>query len=74
MLHASEPDAWIAALLAGRRSGARVVLDVHEHYPSRLDGKLPRPLRPMARAALRLFCRMSGAAADAVVVAKDAGR
>jgi glycosyltransferase involved in cell wall biosynthesis len=71
VLHASEPDAWIAALLAGRRTGARVVLDVHEHYPSRLDGKLPRPLRRPARAALRLFCRSAGAAADAVVVAKD---
>ena len=46
VLHASEPDAWVAALLAGRRTGARVVVDVHEHYPSRLDGKLPRPLRP----------------------------
>ena len=71
VLHASEPDAWIAALLAGRRTRARVVLDVHEHYPSRLDGKLPRPLRAPARAALRLFCRLTGAAADAVVVAKD---
>ena len=71
VLHASEPDAWIAALLTARRSGARVVIDVHEHYPSRLDGKLPRPLRPPARAALRLFCRAAGAAADAVVVAKD---
>jgi glycosyltransferase involved in cell wall biosynthesis len=71
VLHGSEPDAWVAALLAGRRTGARVVLDVHEHYPSRLDAKLPRPLRPPARAALRLFCRLAGAAADAVVVAKD---
>ena len=71
VLHASEPDAWIAALLAARRNGARVVLDVHEHYPSRLDTRLPRPLRPPARAALRLFCRAAGAAADAVVVAKD---
>jgi len=71
VLHASEPDAWVAALLAGRWSTARVVLDVHEHYPSRLDGKLPPPLRPAARAALRLFCRLAGGAADAVVVAKD---
>jgi glycosyltransferase involved in cell wall biosynthesis len=71
VLHASEPDAWAAALLAARRSGARVVLDVHEHYPSRLDAKLPHALRPAARAALRLFCRLAGAAADAVVVAKD---
>ena len=71
VLHASEPDAWIAALLAGRWGGALVVLDVHEHYPSRLDAKLPHPLRPAARAALRLFCRSAGAAADAVVVAKD---
>ncbi|GAA0584964.1 hypothetical protein GCM10009416_24170 [Craurococcus roseus] len=70
-LHASEPDAWVAALLAGWWSGARVVIDVHEHYPSRLDGKLPRVLRPAARAALRLFCRLAGGAADAVVVAKD---
>ncbi|MBD0273413.1 MAG: glycosyltransferase family 4 protein, partial [Acetobacteraceae bacterium] len=71
VLHASEPDAWVAALLAGCWSGARVVIDVHEHYPSRLDAKLPRWVRPVARAALRLFCRLLGNAADAVVVAKD---
>ncbi len=71
VLHASEPDAWLAALLAARRSGARVVLDVHEHYPSRLDGRAPAWLRPSARAALRLLCRAAGRAADAVVVAKE---
>lgn len=71
VLHASEPDAWVAALWAGRRSGARVVLDVHEHYPSRLDPRLPAALRPAARALLRLACRAAGRRADAVVVAKD---
>ena len=71
VLHASEPDAWLAALLAGRATGARVVLDVHEHYPSRLDARLPVPLRPVARAGLRLLCRLAGRAAAAVVVAKD---
>ncbi|MBW6398290.1 glycosyltransferase [Roseomonas sp. HJA6] len=71
VIHASEPDAWLAALIAGRRCGARVVLDVHEHYPSRLDARLPAPLRPVARAAIRLACRLMGRAADAVVVAKD---
>ncbi|MBV1796736.1 glycosyltransferase [Siccirubricoccus sp. G192] len=71
VLHASEPDAWLAALLAARRNGARVVLDVHEHYPSRLDARLPALLRPLARGALRLACRAAGRAADAVVVAKD---
>ena len=71
VLHASEPDAWAAALLAARRCGARCVLDVHEHYPSRLDARLPRWARPAGRAALRLLCRAAGRAADAVVVAKD---
>lgn len=71
VLHASEPDAWVAAWLAARRSHARLVIDVHEHYPSRLDSVLPVPLRPLARAALRLFCRALGQRADAVVVAKD---
>ncbi|SDD77049.1 glycosyltransferase family 4 protein [Belnapia rosea] len=71
ILHASEPDAWLAALWAARHSGARVVLDVHEHYPSRLDARLPRPLRPLARGLLRLGCRLAARAADAVVVAKD---
>ncbi|CAH0309089.1 hypothetical protein ROS9278_04852 [Roseomonas sp. CECT 9278] len=70
-IHASEPDAWLAALLAARRCGARVVLDVHEHYPSRLDGRLPSWLRPAARAAIGLACRWMGRAADAVVVAKN---
>jgi len=71
VLHANEPDAWAAAILAARRSGARVVLDVHEHYPSRLDARLPAPLRPLARAGIRWACRRFGRAADAVVVAKD---
>ncbi|MFN7307557.1 MAG: glycosyltransferase, partial [Acetobacteraceae bacterium] len=41
VIHASEPVAWAAALLAGWWSGSRVILDVHEHYPSRLDAKAP---------------------------------
>ena len=75
VLHASEPDAWFAALLAARRTGARVVLDVHEHYPSRLDAHLPARLRPLlaplARAAIRRACRLAAGRADAVVLAKD---
>ncbi len=71
VLHASEPDAWFAAILAGWWSGARVVLDVHEHYPSRLDARLPALLRPVARGAIRLACRLAARLADAVVVAKD---
>ncbi len=70
VIHASEPDAWLAALLAARRCGARVVLDVHEHYPSRLDHRLPALLRRPARAAIALACRAMARAADAVVVAK----
>jgi hypothetical protein len=31
VIHAHEPDSWIAARLAAAHSGARVVLDVHEH-------------------------------------------
>ncbi|MGK7868483.1 glycosyltransferase [Falsiroseomonas sp. E2-1-a20] len=71
VIHAHEPDSWLAGLLAARRCGARLVLDVHEHYPSRLDARLPAPLRPLARAALRGACRVLAARADAVVVAKD---
>jgi len=70
VIHASEPDAWLAALLAARRCGARVVLDVHEHYPSRLDARLPAALRPLARGAIAAACRLMSRAADAVVVAK----
>jgi glycosyltransferase involved in cell wall biosynthesis len=71
VIHAHEPDSWVAALLAARRCGARVVLDVHEHYPSRLDPLLPAPLRPLGRALLGAACRLMAARADAVVVAKD---
>lgn len=71
VIHASEPDAWLAALVARWRCGARVVLDVHEHYPSRLDARLPAALRPVARAAIAAACRLMGLGADAVVVAKD---
>lgn len=71
VIHAHEPDSWAAALLAARRIGARVVLDVHEHYPSRLDARLPWLLRPMARAMIAALCRLAALRADAVVVAKD---
>ncbi|UPY37395.1 glycosyltransferase [Sediminicoccus sp. KRV36] len=71
VIHASEPDAWALALLAGWRCGAKVVLDVHEHYPSRLDTRLPAWLRPLARGAIRLAMRGMGRRADAVVLAKD---
>jgi glycosyltransferase involved in cell wall biosynthesis len=71
VIHASEPDAWAAALLAGWCSGARIILDVHEHYPSRLDTKAPALLRPILRGLLHAACWAMGRAADAVVVAKD---
>ena len=68
VIHAHEPDAWLAALMA---RPPRLVLDVHEHYPSRLDGRLPAPLRNVARWALRRVCRAMARRADAVIVAKD---
>jgi glycosyltransferase involved in cell wall biosynthesis len=71
VIHASEPDAWIIAWLAARRTGARLVLDVHEHYPSRLDTRLPGRLRPLAQGAIRRVMRALGRRADAVVLAKD---
>jgi glycosyltransferase involved in cell wall biosynthesis len=71
VIHAHEPDSWLAARLAAWRCGARVVLDVHEHYPSRLDPRLPRALRPAGRVALAAMCRVLALGADAVVVAKD---
>ena len=71
VIHAHEPDSWFAAILASRQTGAAVVLDVHEHYPSRLDPKLPGLFRGMGRRAVRAACRWMAARADAVVVAKD---
>lgn len=71
VIHASEPDAWVVAWLAARRTGARLVLDVHEHYPSRLDARLPAWLRPLAQGAIRRVMRGLGRRADAVVLAKD---
>ena len=79
VIHAHEPDAWLAALMArGFRTrpradplGPRIVLDVHEHYPSRLDVRLPAALRGPARWVLRRICRAMARRADAVIVAKD---
>lgn len=70
-VHASEPDAWAVARAVAARSGARAVLDVHEHYPSRLDGRLPPALRPLGRRGLRLALRGLARGADAVVLAKE---
>jgi len=68
VIQAHEPDSWVAGWLAARRCGAKLILDVHEHYPSRLDGLVPRWL---GRPLLTLACRLLGRAAHAVVVAKD---
>jgi glycosyltransferase involved in cell wall biosynthesis len=70
-IHASEPDAWAVARAAGARLGCRVVLDVHEHYPSRLDARLPPLLRPVARAGLGMALRALARGADALVLAKE---
>ncbi|MCU0943951.1 MAG: glycosyltransferase [Rubritepida sp.] len=70
-VHASEPDAWALARRLAAATGARAVLDVHEHYPSRLDARLPRALRPAGRFALRAAMRGLARGADAVVLAKD---
>jgi len=71
VIHAHEPDSWYAAILAARETGAAVVLDVHEHYPSRLDTRLPGIVRGLGRRALRAALAWMAARADAVVVAKD---
>lgn len=72
VLHANEPDAWLAAMIAARRTGARVVLDIHEHYPSTFAAlHVPRPLARAAAAAVRAFIRWATRRADATVVAKD---
>ncbi len=70
--HANEPDAWVVALLAARCTGARVVLDVHEHYPSTFAAlHAPRWLRGVAARCVRVLIRVCTALADATVVAKD---
>jgi glycosyltransferase involved in cell wall biosynthesis len=71
VIHAHEPDSWYAAILAARKTGAAVVLDVHEHYPSRLDNRLPGLFRGLGRRAVLASCRWMAARADAIVVAKD---
>ncbi len=72
VLHANEPDAWLAALIAARRSGARVVLDVHEHYPSTFAVlHAPRPVARLAARMVARFIRWATRRADATVVAKD---
>lgn len=72
VLHANEPDAWLAALIAARRTGARVVLDVHEHYPSTFAAlHVPHAVAGPAARAVARFIRWATARADATVVAKD---
>ena len=71
VIHASEPDAWAIAVWAARRLGARAVLDVHEHYPSRLDTRLPKPLGPAGRLAIQAAMRVLARRADALVHAKS---
>ncbi|WP_426954763.1 glycosyltransferase [Muricoccus radiodurans] len=71
VIHAHEPDSWLAAIRVARKTGAFAVLDVHEHYPSRLDARVPRGFRWLARWAIRRACVWMARRADAVVVAKD---
>ncbi|WP_439579450.1 glycosyltransferase, partial [Elioraea sp.] len=69
-IQASEPDAWVVALLVKALTGCRVVFDVHEDYtdPHRL-ARLPAALRRPAAGAVRLAFRLLSRWTDAVVLA-----
>lgn len=57
--HCNEVDSWIAGIIASRQRGARVIFDVHEHYPSSFGTvHLPRWLHRPAATAICLLYRV----------------
>lgn len=71
VLHCNEVDSWIAGILASWRTGARVVFDAHEHYPSAFGVvHLPNWLHRPAATAIRLIFRVLCLWTDGVVFAK----
>jgi glycosyltransferase involved in cell wall biosynthesis len=59
-----EPESTLAGLRVKRRTGARVIFDVHEFFHESLSGRLPWPLRPVVRVASAVWLRHLGRRVD----------
>lgn len=69
--HCNEVDSWVAGVVTARMSGAKVVFDVHEHYPSAFGAAyLPRWMRGMSAAMVHLLYRLLSPLTDGFVYAK----
>lgn len=69
--HCNEVDSWVAGIVAARMTGAKVVFDVHEHYPSAFGAAyLPRWTRGVSAALVRLLYRLLSPLTDGFVYAK----
>jgi hypothetical protein len=63
-----EPESALAGLRVKRRTGARMLFDVHELFHESLSSRLAWPLRPAVRCASAALLRYLGRRADWVTV------
>lgn len=69
--HCNEVDSWIAGVVAAKLRNARVIFDVHEHYPSTFAAvHAPSWLRRPVEVATRTLLRMLSWTTDGIVYAK----
>lgn len=69
--HCNEVDSWLAGLVVGRLTGARIIFDVHEHYPSVFASRhLWAPLRPLATRLIKWLYSVFAPVTDGLVFAK----
>jgi glycosyltransferase involved in cell wall biosynthesis len=70
--HCNEVDSWLAGVVAARWRRAKVVFDVHEHYPSIFTSRhLPPFLRKWGGLFIRLLYRALTPVTDGLVFAKS---
>lgn len=71
VFHCNEVDSWFVGVLLKCVWGAKVVFDVHEHYPSTLAEKhFPLWLRPLITGSTRLLFHVLTPFTDRLVFAK----
>lgn len=72
--HCNELDSWFVGLLLKLLYRKKVVVDIHEYYPSMFDHtRCPFVLRPLAGAAVRWYQRLLARVTDHIVLAKHSG-
>ena len=70
--HCNEVDSWLVGLFLKRKTGAKLIFDIHEIYSSNFaENRVPRPFRPLVMKLFRLAFRPMVRGTDHMILAKQ---